>query len=691
MLNYSFSHSTKFMIKDTEYIVRKEMESEVELENLAYKKIETWSINDLLKMWEQDDLVFKVSEDEGYQIDIQDFEVIPEELRIEALKRYGVLKPVINGDVLTSEIKSYVRALKDGPSLATFYNWKKEWDKSPDIRSLVPRLYKRGPKKRWSNEISLNIAEEVINELSYEGEYHTDDALYSEYLLRIDEFNKIREANLQINPVSRSTFYRKKKDILDIYKKDTEKYGKTQADLNLYGSTTEVIATRPLQRVEIDWTPVDVMLVDPRTLKARRPWLVYAIDKASGHPLGFYVSFDDINAAALKQCLLHCLMPKTYIKELYPLVENDWVAFGKPSEVVLDNSSVNDSKDFEEACFQLRIEHQYCKVGAGNQKGSIERAFRTLNSKYIHGLKGTTYSNILERGVYDSEGKACISMQGFIYICHIALVDMVANSFNKRIGSKPKDKWLKGLAANPQIKTSIGRTKMELKLILMSGLEHRIIQNKGVVIKNEYYTSPELMKLRRQLTTDGKESQAVRVRFDLDDMRSVFVYDEYNRKYIEAKSTGLFRKGIPADYPVHYSELELYSTIINREEDKEDKKQLGRAKRAIAQVQEVEKKKTSKLKKESEQISGSLEQLPTSSYNGISTEGISHIQLETVDAADTIQIIKKDLEEHNTGKRKRNGKKKQHKENVESKIEVNESFDIDLDELPDWEVTFKGD
>lgn len=361
-------------------------------------------------------------------------------------------------------------------------------------------------------------------------------------------------------------------------------------------------------------------------------------------------------------------MPKTYIKELYPLVENDWVAFGKPREIVVDNSTVNDSKDFEDACFQLGIHLQFCKVGAGNQKGSIERAFRTLNSKYIHGLKGTTYSNILERGVYDSEGKACISMQGFIYICHIALVDMVANSFNRKIGGKPRDKWLKGLAENPQIKPAIGRTKMELKLILMSGLEHRIIQNKGVVIKNEYYTSPELMKLRRKLITDRKEDLPVRVRFGLDDMRSVFIYDEYYRKYIEAKSTGLFRKGIPTDYTVHYSELELYLTTINREEDKEDKKQTGRAKRTIAHVEEVEKKKTRRILKESEQLAGSLEQLPTSSYNGISTEGISHIQLETVDAADTIQIIKEEFAEHNTGKSKKSRKKKQQKKMLSPKL-----------------------
>lgn len=69
-----------------------------------------------------------------------------------------------------------------------------------------------------------------------------------------------------------------------------------------------------------------------------------------------------------------------------------------------------------------------------------------------YSLKGTTFSNPLERGQYDSEGKACITMQGFIYMLHIALVDLIANSYDSRRGAAPRELRERGMKENPQLK-----------------------------------------------------------------------------------------------------------------------------------------------------------------------------------------------------------------------------------------------
>ena len=69
-------------------------------------------------------------------------------------------------------------------------------------------------------------------------------------------------------------------------------------------------------------------------------------------------------------------------------------------------------------------EVQFCKIDAGYQKGTIERAFRRLNTMYIHNQKGTTFSNFIEKGRYDSQKNACITIQGFIYMAHIGMVDI---------------------------------------------------------------------------------------------------------------------------------------------------------------------------------------------------------------------------------------------------------------------------
>jgi putative transposase len=686
------------MIDDTEYIVRKEMDTVIEIENLSYKKTETWGRWDLLNLWEQDKLIFKVVKGNEFEVELIDYELIPKDYRLDAERKLEILKPVLKGDVLSSEIKKYISSLpKDMKiSVATLYNWKKKYEKSHDIRSLISRHDLKGPKERWSNEIAKSKVVGVVEEYLYEGEHFTLDYLYNEYILRMDELNEFRDE--RIKPVSETTFWRIKNDIKDLERLEEIKYGKVLARLNKNGAQSKVVVHRPLERVEIDWTPVDILLVDPKSLKPKKPWLVYAIDKYSDHPLGFFVTFDPINANAVKQCLLHCLMPKTYIKDLYPLVENEWTAFGKPELLVFDNSKVNDSLDVLDACQQLGIESMFCPVDSGYLKASIERHFGILNTKVFHSLKGTTFSNVFERGRYDSEGKAYLTMQSFIYICHLAMVDMIAFDINVSKRVTRRDLWIRGLQENPEINLTVSRTKTELKMILMSGIVYRRLSNKGVVIQNEHYTSPELMKLRHQLLTDGEEMKKLRVRYDLADIRSIYVYNEYEKRYIEAFNKNLQEKGFQIELPVHFSDLELDSKLIAEAKNSRDRRLFGRANRKIRIIQGKDKKKFIRYKnmnnKEIERLREENEELPV--YHGISTEGISHVQLGTPEAADTIQLIKEEHQEVNEKQQRKKSNTWKNRQGKKTATETNDSsyisssFEIDIDDLPDWNTKIKG-
>lgn len=700
MAGYGFTHGTKFMINDTEYMVNREEDTGIIVENLSYKKTETWDRWELLKLWEKEKLVFKVIKGNEFEIEMPDYGLIPKKLREEAEKKLEILKPVLEGGVLPGEIKQYINALpeKQRISLATFYNWKKRYEASNDIRSLIARHHLKGPRERWSNEIAKGKAIEIINDFIYEGEEYTLDYLYSEYLLRMDELNEFREdEGEKIKPVSETTFWRIKQDNLDLEKRDKNKYGKVIAKLNRNGAQSKVVVHRPLQRIEIDWTPLDVLIIDPKTLKPKRPWLVYAIDKYSDHPLGFFITFEDINANAVKQCLLHCIMPKTYIKELYPLVENEWLAYGKPETLVFDNSRVNESLDVLDACQQLGIETIFCPVDSGYIKGSIERAFKTLNTKVIHGLKGTTFSNTFEKGRYDSEGNAYLSMQSLIYICHIAMVDMIANDKNIRKRATRRDLWIKGLQENPEINLTVPRTKTELKMILMSGIAYRTITNKGISLKNEYYTSPQLMKLRYEYNKFGVKKK-VRVRFDLSDIRTIYIYNEFERKYIEAYNKELEEKGFHIDLPIPYSELEWDSKLYSISKKGRDRRLIGRSNRKIRLIQDKDRKRIKKYRKMNKDVMEEMievnEDIP--SYHGISTEGISHIQLDTPEAADTIQIMKEEQIDINNNKQRKktnsNKKRSTKKAKTEEKgpIYLSSSFDIDIDDLPDWDTKYRG-
>jgi putative transposase len=106
--------------------------------------------------------------------------------------------------------------------------------------------------------------------------------------------------------------------------------------------------------------------------------------------------------------MLYAFLPKTHVKALFH-TQHEYLAFGLPEVLVVDNA-IELHRDLELACLQLGIELQHMPVRKPWFKGSIERWFRTLNTDLIHVTPGTTFSHFLERGEYDSQKHACITL-----------------------------------------------------------------------------------------------------------------------------------------------------------------------------------------------------------------------------------------------------------------------------------------
>lgn len=695
MAGYYFSPGSRFLIKDNEFLLRKELEDDYELENLNYQQIELWRKDELLKHWWDGTLVFRINEAEKKYVRVQNLNDLDEKSKNEAIRRYKILEPVIKGEILPSEIKGYIEELNGQVKKSAFYEWKKRWESTEDIRALV--AFKPGPKGPRLSKEKLEILDGAINHYlenyAYEGLEYTYEDIFSECVLRIDDENLNKEAHEKLTYVSRSKVRRRFMELVDIYKLDLPKKGTVLAKLKRDGSKEEVIATRPLQRVEIDWTPVDLMLIDPTDLKAKRPNLIYAVDKCTGMPMGFFVTFKPVDSSALKQCLIHIIMPKIYLKDLYPLVENEWIAHGIPYTIVVDNASVNDSYEFEEACYQVGVkEVQFCKIDAGHQKGTIERAFRRLNTTFIHNQKGTTFSNFIEKGRYDAQKNACITIQGFIYMAHLAIVDIVANSYDGRRGNSPHHLWIQGIEENKRLMLQIPRSIESLKILLMGGSKLRTIQQQGVVIQNEYYYSPELMELKNLLEKFKRRDEEVRVRFDVSDMRKVYVYDPINNKYITAEFTGLKRKKINVDLPVPLIALELDSKRKIEIKKSFSPSARAKVKRKMKLIQERDERQTKKWKRNKDEVVNKTsdfisetvlkpneEEMTTAAV--ITTETNVNVPLEN----NEITIINDDSEV------KQNNKKKTKPRAKKEDDWYIEYEDTDDEDLPSWEATMIKD
>lgn len=531
-----FSYGTKFLLDGTEHMVKRSERNEVVVELIKYKETKSIPLSELEEAWYEDRLAFQDVNERAAKVKLDIDQLNDKEREILKMK-LDVLHPVINGYYHQINLDDYLNSLREDKgykvSKASFYNWKKHWERYGDARYLVD--LKPGPKTRHTEKEVMSSLEKIMDENLYTGEDVIYRQIYRFYKDSINKVNELRDADQKQVLRSFQTIWRILKEKRDWYRQNKARDGHVAAKLDRDGSRSMTEKpTRPLQRVELDWTPVDIYLVDPKTLERKKPWLVYAIDVFSGEPLGFYITFEYPDTVAIKQCLLHCFLPKVYLKKLYPDVKNEWSAYGIPKELVIDNASQNNSYELEEIFDLFGIEPLYPEVQAGHKKGTVERGLKTFND-IVHTLKGTSFSNIYKKKQYDSEGKACITLQAFYYIAHIIFVDIISHNWShSRMGGTPHQIWEKAFSDDPSLIKELPFSKKEITLALCGGREKRKIQNKGITLEETWYTSDELMKLRYRLKQNGDEDTQVVVRFDHSNVKKVYVEDPYDKSFIEA-------------------------------------------------------------------------------------------------------------------------------------------------------------
>ena len=166
----------------------------------------------------------------------------------------------------------------------------------------------------------------------------------------------------------------------------------------------------PLERVEIDHTPLDVMIgSDDRYCDyIGRPWLTIAIDVYTRCVLGIHIGFEPPSILSVALCLTHAVLPKVPATEFgVPL---DWTMCGLPREIVVDNGKDFVSAAFRRGCSEHGIILSYRPVGSPHYGGSIERLIGTMVGQ-CHLLPGTTKNSVKAKGEYDSTKHAALTLR----------------------------------------------------------------------------------------------------------------------------------------------------------------------------------------------------------------------------------------------------------------------------------------
>jgi putative transposase len=285
-------------------------------------------------------------------------------------------------------------------------------------------------------------------------------------------------------------------------------------------------AELPLDVIQIDHTPADIILVDSfERTPIGRPWVTLAIDIATRIVNGYYVSFDAPSRLSVALCLTRAVAPKA---ELLSEIgcNAPWPAQGKPRSIHVDNGRDFRSKAFQAACLEWGIELVYRPQGSPHFGGHIERLIGTMMGA-VHLLPGTTQSSVAAKGSYKAEVKAAMTLSEFdswfaLEICRYN------NSIHSSLSCTPVAKW-EALAA--QMSSDIPFDMDAFKVSFLPS-EQRQVRRDGIHLFGIRYWSDVLAG------HIGRKDGKVIVRYDPRDLSSIWVELEGGR-CIEARYRNL--------------------------------------------------------------------------------------------------------------------------------------------------------
>ena len=424
----------------------------------------------------------------------------------EALRRASVLRPLVQAYLnRTGSLESGIRdaVWELGVSKTTVWRWiRRLAEEGGRTSALVPR--KRG---RRNGSVMVPVDVEGIIE-----EHLTRYYLRRERPSLARVVTEIRSACLErgLQPPTRRTVQRRL-DAMDAREVMKAREGAKAARQRFAPVTGRNRSERPLDVVQIDHTPADIILVDSFERKPiGRPWVTLAIDIATRMVTGYHVSFDAPSRLSVALCLTRAVAPKAeFLADLE--CNAPWPAQGKPVSIHVDNGRDFRSQAFQSACAEWGINLVYRPPGSPHFGGHVERLIGTMMGA-VHLLPGTTQSSVAAKGGYDAEAMAAMTLGEFdrwfaLEICRYN------NSIHSSLGCTPVAKW-DALAGEMS-----GDIPFDMEAFRVSFLpsEQRQVRRDGIHLFDLRYWSDALAGYV------GRRGGKVVVRYDPRDLSTVWV------------------------------------------------------------------------------------------------------------------------------------------------------------------------
>lgn len=373
----------------------------------------------------------------------------------------------------------------------------------------------------------------------------------------------------------------------DPWEVDRQRWGKKIADRKHQGTAPQRLATRVLQRVEIDHSPLKV-IVGTEAGPLGQPWLTVLIDYYSRLITGFCLGFEPPSYGVLMEALRHAILPKAYLAPKYPRVRGSWPCFGLPETLACDRGSDLTSNDLEAAAFQLGIELDFNPPRTPHFKGTVEAFFGGLNDQLIASLPGRTFRSWERRADYKPEDGPLLSYEALVEIIHIYLVDVYVRDKHPTLPRTRLEAWEESAAEHPPC---LPATPDDL-LVLLSKQAQRKLSARGIELGGMFYTSPEVLALRAELAAKNLDADDLTIRYNPWDLGTVWVFDPAGGRYVKASAVDPALQGM-----TEYQWRVLKRAVRERFDEPEHILTLAEGRNAIRDVVEEEVQKPSRKKR----------------------------------------------------------------------------------------------
>lgn len=440
-----------------------------------------------------------------------------------ARERYAAIEPLL-GNTIVGRREVQARSEVTGVDVATLYRWLKRYKEWGELLALIPR--KRGWRE-GSSRISTEagrIIEQVINNFFLKKHRPSVQAT----IKRIQEV--CEEQGVTAPGVS--TIRERLKGIPD--REFLRGRGFAEKARNKYSPSPGSFpgASYPLAVVQIDHTPLDVLLVDDVHRKSiGRVWVTLAIDVHTRMITGYYLALDAPAGISVAMCVAHAILPKEDWLVAHG-INGEWPVWGIPKVLHSDNGPDFQSEDLKKSCSNYGIENRFRPVKRPKFGGHIERLMGTF-AQTLKDLPGKTYSKKEDRDGYDSDANAALTFSEFEQWL-VREILIYNESYHSGIYMSPSRKWQLGIFGNADLDPLVGipprpTDPFTIQRDFLPSFE-RTVQHYGVQLDVFYYSEALRPWINAKDEKTGKTRTFI-FRRDPRDISVLWFFDPVLKQY----------------------------------------------------------------------------------------------------------------------------------------------------------------